>query len=246
LAEKITPMKKVPQLSVFFPAYNEEKNIKKTLLQAIKVLDEIAKKWEIIVVDDGSTDKTAEIAKQLSQKYKNIRLIDHKKNKGYGAALKTGMAKARYSLVCYTDSDGQFDFSEIKNFLPKIKNHDLIIGFRKKRIDKLYRRILAKILWLANLILFKIDIKDIDCGFKLFKKRIIDKIGSLKTESAITETEFIVRAQRLGFKIAQVGVNHHSRIGGGQTGGKFRVIFKGGIEGLELWYFLLKERCLNN
>lgn len=234
-------MKKVSQLSVFFPAYNEEENIKNTIVQAVKVLKEIAGKWEVIVVNDGSTDKTAEIVKQLAKKDKRIRLITHKINKGYGGAIKTGIFNSRYPLICYMDSDGQFDFKEIKKFLAKIKKADLVLGYRKKRTDSLYRRILAKTLWLANWVLFGLKVKDVDCGFKLFKKEVVDKIGKLVTESAITETEFVVRAKKAGFKIVQVGVRHNPRIDGEQTGGKLKVILKAAIEGLKLWGILLKE-----
>jgi len=235
-------MKKVPQLSVFFPAYNEEENIKDTLVKAIRVLKEIADKWEAIVVNDGSTDRTGEIVKQLAKENENIRLITHKVNKGYGGAIKTGIFSSRYSLIAYMDSDGQFDFEEIKKFLAQIKKADLVAGYRKKRIDSLYRRVLARILWLADWGLFGLTVKDVDCGFKLFKKEVVDKIGKLVTESAITETEFVVRAKKAGFKIAQVGVNHNPRVEGEQTGGKLKIILKAAIEGLKLWQLLLKEQ----
>lgn len=235
-------MKKVPQLSVFFPAYNEEENIKDTLVKAIRVLKEIADKWEAIVVNDGSTDRTGEIVKQLAKENENIRLITHKVNKGYGGAIKTGIFSSRYSLIAYMDSDGQFDFEEIKKFLAKIKKADLVAGYRKKRIDSLYRRVLARILWLADWVLFGLTVKDVDCGFKLFKKEVVDKIGKLVTESAITETEFVVRAKKAGFKIIQVGVNHNPRVEGEQTGGKLKIILKAAIEGLKLWQLLLKEQ----
>ena len=234
-------MKKVSQLSVFFPAYNEEKNIKETVLKALAILKEIAEKWEIVVVDDGSTDDTAKIVKKLSSNNENIHLISHRKNKGYGGVIKTGIYSCKYDLICYTDSDGQFNFEEIDKFLDKINENDLVIGYRLTRSDDLYRRILARILWLADYILFGLNVKDVDCGFKLFKKNIIDKIGKLKTESAITETEFVVRVKKAGLKIVEVGVKHYSRIEGKQTGGKLKIISKAAIEGLKLWRLLLKE-----
>jgi len=234
-------MKKASQLSVFFPAYNEEKNIKATVVTAVRVLKKIAEEWEILVINDGSTDKTRAIVEKLSKKYKQVRLINHPQNRGYGAALKTGLFSCQYPLICYTDSDGQFDFREIDKFLARIKTSDLVIGYRISRSDRFYRRLLAKILWLVNLILFGLNVKDVDCGFKLFKKRVVDKIGNLKTESAITETEFMVRATKLGFKISQVGVKHAARLDGEQTGGKFKIIFKAGLEGLKLWWGLQKK-----
>jgi len=235
-------MKKVPQFSVFFPCYNEEKNIKKTIIEAVKVLNKIALQWEIVVVNDGSTDKTAQIVKKLTQKDNRIRLINHKTNRGYGAAIKTGIFNCKYDLICYTDSDGQFDLCESEKFLAKIDNADLVLGFREKRSDSLYRRVLAKILWLADWFLFGLKVKDVDCGFKLFKREAIERIGELTTESAITETELVVRAKKLGLRLSEVGVKHQSRLKGNQTGGKIRVILKSSVEGLKLWYCLLTKK----
>jgi len=236
-------MKKVSELSVFFPAYNEAENIKNTVLEAIKVLNETAQQWEIIVVNDGSKDNTIAVVNNLIKTNKKIRLVSHQTNKGYGAAIKTGLASARYKLIAHMDSDGQFTFAEIVKFLEKINQADLVLGYRFKRIDSLYRRILQKILWLADWILFGLKVKDIDCGFKLFKKEVVEKIGKLVTESAITETEFVVRCQKAGFKIIEVRVDHHPRLDGVQTGGKLKVILKAGIEGLYLWWILtIKEK----
>jgi len=230
-------------ISVFFPAYNEEANIKKTVLEAVCVLKKVANKWEIIVVDDGSKDKTGEIVDKLAEKEKRIKLINHRKNRGYGAALKTGLYTCRHSLICYTDSDGQFNFREVTDFLKKINGVDLVIGYRKKRTDKLYRRILAKILWLADWGLFGLNVKDVDCGFKVLKKEVVERIGKLKTESAITETELVARAKRAGFKIAEVPVEHSVRSKGEQTGGKFKIIFKAAVEGFYLWWILAREKA---
>ena len=229
-------------ISVFFPAYNEAENIEKVVKQAHQVLKKEASRFEIIVVNDGSKDQTGPKVEKLTKKIRELRLINHSKNLGYGAALKTGIYASRFSLICYTDSDGQFDFRELKKFLPKIEDADLVLGYRIKRTDKLYRKILAKILWLADWVLFDLNVKDVDCGFKLFKKEVVERIGKLKTQSAITETEFVVRAKRAGFKIDQVGVHHHSRAQGEQTGAKLKVIAKAAIEGTKLWWLLLKEK----
>lgn len=235
-------MRKLKSVSVFFPAYNEEENIAKTVKDAFQVLKKIADRFELIVVDDGSTDHTATIVKQLQKKIPQLKLIRHKKNRGYGGAVKTGLSRASYPWIVYTDSDGQFDFAEIKNFLPLASSADLILGYRIKRTDSLYRRFLQKILWLADLILFGLNVKDVDCGFKMIKKEVVKTIWPLTTESAITETELVVRAKRAGFKIAQVGVHHHARLEGEQTGGKLKIIAKAAWEGIKLWWQLIVER----
>ncbi len=228
-------MKPFLQLSIFFPAYNEAFIIKETLIQANRVIKTIAETYEIIVVDDGSTDKTAVIVKQMMRVNKEIRLVSHRKNLGYGAAIKSGLAAVRYSWVIACDSDGQFDLREIKKFIPFTKDYDLIIGYRLKRIDSRYRRFMAFILRLVNFILFKLNLKDVDCGFKLIRRSVIKAVGQLTTASAITVTEFIARAVRLGYRVKEVGVSHHSRSGGQQTGGKPSVVIKGAKEAIRLW-----------
>lgn len=236
-------MKLIPEISVFFPAYNEEENIARTVASAVKVLEKIANKYEIIVIDDGSQDKTAQIVKDLSNKDKHIRLVSHHPNQGYGAALNTGFSECRYGVICYTDSDGQFDFEEIYNFIELLKvGNDMVIGYRIKRTDDPYRRLMARILHYVGMVMFGINVKDVDCGFKVFKKDILKKIGLLKTSSAITETELVTRTIRAGFKLAQVGVQHHSREGGEQTGGKPGVILKAAKEGFKLWGILKNEK----
>ncbi len=228
-------MKAFPRLSIFFPAYNEEFIIKKTILNAIKVAQAISQNYEIIVVNDGSTDRTGEIVEDIISANPRIKLISHATKQGYGAAIKSGLAAVRYPWVIACDSDGQFDLREIKKFIPFIKDHDLIIGYRLKRSDSRYRRLMAFILKMVNLILFKINFKDIDCGFKLFKKEVITAVSPLTTNSAITVTEFIARAVRLGYRVKEVGVSHHSRSGGQQTGGKPSVVIKGAKEAIRLW-----------
>ncbi len=236
-------MKLLKEISVFFPAYNEEENIAKTVASSVKILEKIAHKYEVIVVDDGSKDKTAQIVKDLIKSNPCIRLVTHNPNQGYGAAIKTGLTESRYDVVCYTDSDGQFDFEEIYNFIELLKvGNDMVIGYRSKRTDNYYRRLMAKILHFVGIILFKINVKDVDCGFKLFKRSILDKIGPLRTSSAITETEFVTRVHHAGFKIAEVGVQHYSRAVGEQTGGKPSVILKAAKEGIKLWWLLLQEK----
>lgn len=236
-------MKLINEISVFFPAYNEEENIAKTVATSVKILEKIAGKYEVIVIDDGSKDRTSQIVKDLSTKNKHIRLVTQHPNQGYGAAIKRGFAQSRYPFICYTDSDGQFDFEEIYNFIELLKvGNDMVIGYRIKRTDNHYRQFMAEILHHVGKILFGIDVKDVDCGFKVFKKSILGKIGPLKTASAITETEFVTRAFRAGFKIAEVGVQHHSREGGEQTGGKPSVIFKAAQEGIKLWWMLKQEQ----
>jgi len=228
----------ISELSVFFPAYNEEKNIKSTVESAIKILQEIAGKWEVIVVNDGSTDRTQSIVEKLIKKYPDeVRLISHNPNKGYGGALKTGLYNCKMKWIAFTDSDGQFKFDEIIHFIDVAKREkaDLVIGYRLKREDPFIRIMIANLLKIWNFILYGVWFKDADCGFKLVKKQVVDEIPKLQTESAITETEFLIRSKKAGFKISEVGVRHYPRSQGHQTGGNPKVIWKAVVESFKLW-----------
>ena len=231
-------MKKLSELSLFLPAYNEEKVITQTVTKADAILRKVAKKYEILVVNDGSTDKTEVVVNKIIKKNKNVRMITHNPNKGYGGALKTGLYESKYKYISFIDADGQFDFSEIGKFIKHIKDHDLVVGYRAKRADTGPRIIIARLLKLWNLFWFRFSIKDTDCGFKLIKKDVVDKLPKLKTESAITETEFLIRAKRAGYKFKEVPVGHYPRTTGKSTGGDLKVIFKAAKDSLKLWWAL--------
>lgn len=228
-------MSKVPELSIFFPFWNEEKNIATVVNNAISVASKVAEKWEIIMIDDGSADKTAEIARELAKTDSRLRLIGHKPNRGYGAALKEGLMNAKYKFIVFTDGDGQFDFSEVVRFIEKINSADMVIGFRKKRKDQPFRHFLMILLKIWDFVLFGFYFKDIDCGFKMFKKESLKKILPLKSEGAMITTEILARAKKANFKIEQVQVAHYPRLYGDQSGGNFRVILRAIKESLELW-----------
>lgn len=222
---------KAKELSVFFPAYNEEVNIEKTVTKAVAVLEKIAKKWEIIVVNDGSTDKTGEIAEELIKKDSRIRMITHTPNRGYGAALKSGFYHSQYNLIAFADIDGQFDFSEITKFLETQKKTeaDLVIGYYLKRQAPFYRVWGSRFLWQpAVYLLFGLRVKDIDCGFKLIRKEVIDKVPRLEAERGpFISSELLIKAKKAGFKIVEVGVHHYPREAGQATGASLKVIFSG-------------------
>ena len=228
-------MHKVSELSIFFPFWNEQDNIEDVIKKAIPVAQKVADKWEIIMVDDGSSDKTPEIARKLVKQDSRLSVVSHEKNRGYGAALKTGFAKAKYNLVVFNDGDGQFDLSEVTKFLERIENADMVIGYRKKRLDNPFRHILMNMLKVWDFLLFKFHFKDIDCGFKLFKKEALSKILPFQSEGAMITTEILAKAQKAHLKIVQVEVNHYPRIYGNQSGGNLRVILRAVKESLLLW-----------
>lgn len=221
-------MKKYP-ITIFFPCYNEEENVERVTREALAVAPEISDDYEIIIVNDGSRDRTGEIADRLAAEYPVVKVVHHQKNKGYGGALQSGFRNATKELVFYTDGDGQFRIEEITKLLPLIEKYDIVSGYRINRRDPLIRKINA-FLWgtLVN-ILFKFKVSDVDSAFKLYRRKIFDEI-TLESQGALIDTEILAKAKARGYLITEVGVNHYPRIAGEQTGAKLSVILKAFIE----------------
>lgn len=210
-------MTNLKSISVVLPAYNEEKNIVIAITNARDVLKSLSDNYEVILVNDGSSDRTGEVAERLAQEDpSHIRVLHHNPNKGYGAALRTGLFNARYEYVFYTDADNQFDIGELSQFLPLMEKHDLAVGYRIKRYDSLMRIFLS---WGYNWLvffLFHIKVRDVDCSFKLFHKYVLDAI-TIECDDFFVDTEIIARAAKAGFRIAERGVNHYPRQRGKTT-----------------------------
>ncbi len=230
---------KVNSLSVFFPAYNEEKNIASTVEKTDAVLKHLKlENYEIIIVDDGSTDATGKIADQLASQNPKIRVI-HQQNGGYGCALRTGFYNAKYDWVVYNDADGQFDFSEVTKFLDKALDLDVIIGYKKKREDNFLRIFFAKGWALSLFLFFGLRVKDVDTGFKMVNKKFLSGIPSLEsTRGGMINAELAIKAQKFGFKVGQVEISHFPRKGGKSTGANWKVIVQSYFDLLKLWWKL--------
>lgn len=226
----------VGSLSIFFPAYNEEANIESTVKKAVEIVKGLGvNKWELIIVNDGSKDKTGEVADRLAKEIQNVRVV-HQENGGYGMAVRGGFYNSKYEWIVYTDSDGQFNFSEITKFLGLVDESDAIWGYRIKRQDPLFRLLNAKGWKLALWIFFGLDLKDVDCGFKMVKKQVIDTIPKLEsTRGGMVNAELAIKAKKYGFKISQVGVNHYPRLHGKPTGANIGVIIQSFVDLFKLW-----------
>ena len=226
-------MSKVTSLSVIFPVYNEEANITKTVLSTLRLIPSYAKEWEIIIVNDGSHDGTRDITEWLSQISYSVRTVHHPINRGYGAALRSGISQATYDLIFFCDPDLQFNFEEITLLLRWIDEYDIVVGYRMKRKDPLYRRLNA---WGWNQLVrreFGLKVRDIDCAFKLFRNKVFNKI-KIEAVGAMVNTEILVQAQKYGFRIKEVPVNHYPRLYGEQSGANPRVILKAFVELIRL------------
>lgn len=204
---------KKPDITMFFPAYNEAENMPKLLNSAVKVLNDVAGSYEIlVVVYGGSTDGTIEIAKKFAKKNKKIRLIiQPKEKKGIGYAKIMGFKNAKYPYIFYADSDNQFDLNEFRKFLPYIGSYDIIAGYRIKRHDPKTRIFISKIYNIMMRIISGAKERDLDCAFRLVSKRVINSI-SLTCITGVATTELLAKARKKGFKIKEIGVNHYPRI----------------------------------
>ncbi len=212
-------------VSVFFPCYNEEANVERTTLAAMQTLRRISTDWEVIIVNDGSKDRTGEIADRLAAEYPEVRAVHNCPNLGYGGALQRGFREATKTWVFYTDGDGQFDFEEIDNLLPLLAKYDIVSAYRLNRQDSPIRKLNA-FAWtmLVNLV-FGLWLRDIDCAFKMFPRRLFDEI-EMRSMGALIDAEVLARAKRLAYSIGQVGVHHYPRTAGEQSGANIRVILR--------------------
>jgi glycosyltransferase involved in cell wall biosynthesis len=235
----------VRSLSVVIPAYNEEANVATAVERVSQVVQSLDMEYEIIVVNDGSRDRTGEIARELQTRIPHMKLVEHFPNRGYGGALKAGFAAAQYDWIAFTASDNQFDLAEISSLLARSTEADIVSGYRTNRQDPLIRKLNA-LGWNSVVrLLFGFLSRDIDCGFKLFRRELLDHIH-VESNGAMIDTEFLAGARARGYKIADVPVTHLPRQAGHPTGANLKVILKAFRDlvrfRLRLWRELAKER----
>ena len=224
----------VKAISVIFPAYNEQTNILKTVETAQRVLRQIVPKWEIIVVNDGSHDDTGRICDDLMARYADVSVVSHPTNRGYGAALRSGILAARHDLIFFSDSDGQFDLNEISRLLAHIDQHDVVVGYRAKRQDPIHRKINAWGWKMLVRTMLGVRVRDIDCAFKLFRKEVFHRI-QVRAIGAMVNTEILCQATGFGMRIKEVPVSHFPRYHGQPTGANIRVVLRAFRELFKLW-----------
>ncbi len=212
-------------LSVVFPAFNEEANIRAVVEDAYRTVPKLAPIFEIIVANDGSKDRTGEICDRLVEELSNVRVVHHPRNRGYGAALKSGITLARHDLIFFTDADGQFDLREVAALLEQTDTYDIVAGYRARRQDPPHRLLFA---WGWNILVrlvLGIRIRDIDCAFKAFNRRVFNSI-QIQSVGAMVNTEIFAQASKFGMTVKEVRVSHFPRRHGKPTGSKFAVISK--------------------
>lgn len=214
-------------LSISFPAYNEEANIGKAIENAVRVASELTDDLEVIVVDDGSADNTADVVHEYATQYPQVQLVEHEVNQGYGAAVYDGLVAGTKEWVFFTDSDLQFVMDELSNLWALRDKADLIIGYRAPRRDPFIRKLNGfGWTWLTN-VLFGYVSRDVDCAFKLMSRDVVRTVAPhIASRGATLSAEFLVRAKKMGFTFKEVPVTHLPRTAGSQTGAKLGVILR--------------------
>jgi len=212
-------------ISAVLPAHNEAENIVAAVESLAAILSDLAPVWEIVVVDDGSNDETADLVRELSQRRPQVRLAQHPVNRGYGAALKTGLEQAQHDRLFVMDADLQFDPGELKTLLPLAERHDIVLGYRKRRREHVGRRFNARCWGLLMRLLFGLRIQDINCAFKIFNSRVFDHI-TIRSQGAMVCSEVLILAKKLGYTIKEVPVTHYPRKRGRSSGAKPKTIYR--------------------
>jgi glycosyltransferase involved in cell wall biosynthesis len=218
-----------PQLTFFFPAFNEQENVEQVVARALSEIGPLVDSLEVLIVDDGSTDRTPQLADALAAADTRVR-VHHQPNRGYGGALKAGFANARGELVSFSDGDLQFDLREMSRLLDRLndasKAHvDGVIGHRIKRRDPFHRIFIARTYNAIVSLLFGLRVRDIDCAMKLFRREVFDALP-LTSDGPFLSAELLIKLRARGTRLAQVGVTHYPRAAGTNTGASLGKILR--------------------
>ncbi len=224
-------------ISACFPAFNEADNLESLVAATDQVLRTLTENYELIIVDDGSTDRTQEVVKCLSARYPQLKVIHHSQNRGYGAALVTGFKNSQKDLIFFSDADNQFDLHDLPKLLAQIDDADLVTGYRGKREDPSHRRLNALLWNMLIRCLLKVKVSDLNCAFKLFRRSILEKIGldQLTSTGAMINAEILAKLGKVNARIREVEVQHYPRRYGRQTGAAPEVILRAFKELFQLY-----------
>jgi len=230
---------KPPGLSFFFPAFNDGGTIASLVIRAVQVASRLTPDYEVIVVNDGSSDATAEIAEELARTYPCVRVIHHPENRGYGGALRTGFAAATKDLIAYTDGDGQYDPAELEVLWNRLTpDADMVNGFKISRADPMHRIVIGRMYHHTVKLLFNLHVRDVDCDFRLMRREIFDRV-KLERDTGVICLEMMRKIQDAGFRILEVPVSHFHRTYGTSQFFNVRRVFWTGIDVMKLWIQLV-------
>ena len=228
-----------PGLSVFLPAYNDSGTIASLVITSLKTAARLTPDFEVIIVNDGSADSTAEIADELARTYPEVRVVHHEKNRGYGGALRSGFASATRDLIFYTDGDAQYDPAEMEVLWAALTDGvDLVNGYKISRSDPFHRIVIGRVYHHTVKLLFGLKVRDVDCDFRLMRRSIFERVA-LEKNSGVICLEMMKKIQDAGFRIAEVPVHHYHRAYGKSQFFNFRRLFKTGVDVMKLWFALV-------
>ena len=226
-------------LSIFFPAYNDSGTIASLVITALRTARTLTSDHEIIVVNDGSKDNTADILDELARTYPEVRVVHHEKNRGYGGALRTGFASATRDLIFYTDGDAQYDPAEMEVLWRRFGDDvDLVNGYKISRSDPIHRIVIGRVYHHTVKLLFGLTVRDVDCDFRMMRRSIFDKV-TLEKNSGVICLEMMKKITDAGFRIAEVPVHHYHRAYGKSQFFNFRRLARTGLDVFKLWYALV-------
>jgi glycosyltransferase involved in cell wall biosynthesis len=229
-------------LSVFFPAYNDSGTIASMVIRAVQAAKALTPDYEVIVVNDGSADATAEVADELARTYPHVRVVHHPENRGYGGALQTGFRSATKDLIFYTDGDAQYDPAEMADLWSAMADDaDMVNGYKISRSDPLHRIIIGRLYHHIVSLMFGLTVRDVDCDFRLMRRSIFDRIELRKTSGVIC-LEMMKKIEDAGFRIVEVPVHHYHRAYGKSQFFNFPRIFRTGVDVLRLWFAMVVLR----
>ena len=235
-------MNQPPSLTVFFPVYNDSGTIATLVITALHSAAALTKNHEVIVVNDGSTDGTAQILDELACVYPGLRIVTHEVNRGYGGALRSGFAAASKEIIFYTDGDAQYDPSEMALLWQKMgPDVDLVNGYKISRSDPWHRIVIGRVYHHIVKLMFGLRVRDVDCDFRMLRRSIFDRVR-LEKDSGVICLEMIKKIQNAGFRIVEVPVHHHHRAYGRSQFFNFSRIYRTGIDVLKLWLALVVRR----
>ena len=226
-------------LTMFFPAYNDGGTIASLVIQAVQVAGRLTSDFEIIIVNDGSSDSTRDIADELARTYPEVRVVHHPHNRGYGGAVRSGFAAATKPLIAYTDGDGQYDPSELEVLWKRLTpDADMVTGYKISRSDPMHRVIIGRIYHHTVKFLFRLGVTDVDCDFRLMRREIFDRV-KLERDTGVICLEMMRKVQDAGFRVVEVPVHHYHRMHGQSQFFNFRRVFWTGVDVMKLWLQLV-------
>lgn len=214
-----------PSISVVMPAYNEKDNIEEAVNSSLGVLKTACDDFEIVVVDDGSTDGTSEILDRLSESIPELRVIHHGKNYKFGRTLRDGIAAARKDLIFLTDSDNPIDMEDMKKAIPMMKDYDFVNGCRLAREPSVKRIIYTAVYNMMIRIIFRLNIRDVNFSYKMVKRELLQKLD-LRSEGSFIDAEMLIEAKRNSARITEIGIMYYPRVLGESTLASPSVIVK--------------------